>query len=367
MNSVKSYGAKGDGLNCDSDAFQEAVNAAKAEEEIFIPAGRYLLNRSIDIKNQNIRIRGVSPQSSQLFFTQSNGIHYETNNQFIHSVHLNDLSLISLQPGKYTAIAVHLPDNGGSPWKNCVIDNVTFAGAPSVAEYNDFSNNDQTYGLNYNQWHTSLDLKNCAGSSIRDIVVRGGRLGLRMTGDTTDLIVQGGRFFYLDKAIEIHPPGEGFLIGDCFALHVGFFVHINPNKDLAGGVYGSVRNCHTTYKLAGISAENRPQLFIHNNLFFPDGGDSVDIQLINCERCVISGNIFIVKITDGAHNGVVLSNSKDIIISGNIIQERDTGIWIRGNSDVLDKANLERKNNLKNGQNVVTEMNKKQKGIKKQK
>jgi hypothetical protein len=59
--SVMEYGAKGDGLNDDSESFKKAIEENK---NIFIPAGKYLINENITISNDSDKhIYGVGNES----------------------------------------------------------------------------------------------------------------------------------------------------------------------------------------------------------------------------------------------------------------------------------------------------------------
>ncbi|KAL2208244.1 beta-1,3-glucanase [Sarocladium strictum] len=55
--SVKTHGAKGDGVSDDTAALQAAFNAAKSDEVVFVPHGAYLIHDTINIP-ANIRIVG---------------------------------------------------------------------------------------------------------------------------------------------------------------------------------------------------------------------------------------------------------------------------------------------------------------------
>jgi hypothetical protein len=67
--SAADYGAVPDDGNDDSAALQKAIEALEAKAEgggLFIPAGRYLLDRPIVIKGDNIVLRGAGAQKTRL-------------------------------------------------------------------------------------------------------------------------------------------------------------------------------------------------------------------------------------------------------------------------------------------------------------
>ena len=66
MKSVTEFGAKGDDMADDTDAFIAAI--AATEGVLLVPAGRYIITKQIDIKKSNFVLRGEGPGKSVLFF-----------------------------------------------------------------------------------------------------------------------------------------------------------------------------------------------------------------------------------------------------------------------------------------------------------
>src|SRR5262249_27613506 len=64
--SVKTFGAKGDGVADDTAAFLKAIKEAKSAIEI--PPGRYVITEILDIKRSGVVLRGAGPDKSILFF-----------------------------------------------------------------------------------------------------------------------------------------------------------------------------------------------------------------------------------------------------------------------------------------------------------
>lgn len=60
---VKDYGAVGDGITNDSQAFIDAVNSAENKTCIVIPDGTYLINSTVNITKSNVYIMGASKAS----------------------------------------------------------------------------------------------------------------------------------------------------------------------------------------------------------------------------------------------------------------------------------------------------------------
>ena len=64
---VKSFGAKGDGVTDDSEAFLKALVTVKSGA-IEVPPGRYRLTKILEIRRPGIVLRGAGPDKSVLFF-----------------------------------------------------------------------------------------------------------------------------------------------------------------------------------------------------------------------------------------------------------------------------------------------------------
>ncbi len=67
---VSDFGAKGDGIADDTQAFKDAINATQSGA-IFIPAGRYKITDFIYIKKSGIVLRGAGPDKTVLWFPKS--------------------------------------------------------------------------------------------------------------------------------------------------------------------------------------------------------------------------------------------------------------------------------------------------------
>jgi hypothetical protein len=67
---VKDFGARGDGLTDDSQAFLSAI-AATSNGTLFIPAGRYRITQQLYFAKNNFVLRGEGPDRTVLFFPKS--------------------------------------------------------------------------------------------------------------------------------------------------------------------------------------------------------------------------------------------------------------------------------------------------------
>ncbi|RYX80906.1 hypothetical protein EON83_26550 [bacterium] len=67
---VRDFGAKGDGVSDDTEAFKRAI-AATNDGALLIPAGRYLLSDMLTIGKSNLVLRGEGAEKTVLFFSKS--------------------------------------------------------------------------------------------------------------------------------------------------------------------------------------------------------------------------------------------------------------------------------------------------------
>lgn len=69
VDSVRKYGAKGDGKTDDTKAFQAALAKAKPGA-LMVPAGTYLLSDKLTLKTSGVVLRGAGPDKTKLLFTR---------------------------------------------------------------------------------------------------------------------------------------------------------------------------------------------------------------------------------------------------------------------------------------------------------
>ncbi len=61
------YNATGDGLHDDAPAIQTAIDACPANQVVYLPEGRYLLNSTLTLSKSHITLRGAGPDKTLLF------------------------------------------------------------------------------------------------------------------------------------------------------------------------------------------------------------------------------------------------------------------------------------------------------------
>ena len=68
------YDAKGDGSTDDTGAIQAAINAATANQVVYLPASTYRITNTLHISTPNITIRGDGPTSTIIHLADNKGI-----------------------------------------------------------------------------------------------------------------------------------------------------------------------------------------------------------------------------------------------------------------------------------------------------
>lgn len=63
---VRAYGAKGDGITNDTSAIQSAIDAMSSGGIVFFPVGIYLINSTIDLDVEGIRLMGSTARASHI-------------------------------------------------------------------------------------------------------------------------------------------------------------------------------------------------------------------------------------------------------------------------------------------------------------
>ena len=58
------YNAKGDGVTDNTAAIQAAINAATANQVVYVPTGKYLCTGTLNLKKSNMSIRGDGPNAT---------------------------------------------------------------------------------------------------------------------------------------------------------------------------------------------------------------------------------------------------------------------------------------------------------------
>ncbi|WP_211749926.1 right-handed parallel beta-helix repeat-containing protein [Paenibacillus sp. Marseille-Q4541] len=332
---VKTFGAQGDGVTDDALAFELAVEALPEVGGVLeFPPGRYYSSRAIFIENKDVTIVGAGVQQTLLFFPDSDGIIYSTTNLFSDGFMCFDLSLVSVANDKYTGIRVAYPSNMGSAWVNTIIERVVCTGSSGIAQYTDGSNNNQ---VGENNWKVGIYLENSSVSFVSKCVTRAaapnGGIGVWIAGWTVDVLVQDCRFYGSGIGVNKSDKGEGLIVEQCIFVNVERGVVVNEGATQQQGVWVSVQNSHINYSHQGIAIIKQPQVFIDNCLIYKQGPDSggFDILLSECDRSRITNSSLIVRQGSGYSNGVVLQNSDTVILGGNIIQEREVGVWVQEN------------------------------------
>lgn len=142
--SVKDYGAKGDGVSDDTQAFQKAFNkvAAGGYFELKIPAGRYILSDKISLTNtaaSKVSIIGAGSESTVLDWGSTNsGLFFLSNDSGDWwmdvsgstplGLHLSGFSLVNRKLITNVGVEIQLNSITGRPTMGVTFDDIVWRG-----------------------------------------------------------------------------------------------------------------------------------------------------------------------------------------------------------------------------------------------
>lgn len=323
---VKAYGAKGDGVVDDYQAFAKATEAIPASGGVlFIPPGVYYISQRLSIQSKNLVIEGAGNKVSVLFFASGIGGIYYKSTDMSYCVTVRNLDIITLGIGTagLNGLEIEFPSNQGSTWRNAIIENLIVQGSGSVADY--YNNNGN---LEPGYWTNGILCRNVAGLIINKVHMRGkfnGRVGvgIRLEGFTVDPKITDCFIDFMTPAIQKVGTLEGLHIENIVSIACGRLITIQnetPTHLTRGGVYGVIKGCHSGTTLGAISIQGYPQCFVSDNLLYYDGADAnfQAIYLKDCGGSIVTNN----HITAGGGAdgwGILVDDTQSVNIIGNII------------------------------------------------
>ena len=280
MINVKDFGAIGDNVHDDTDAFVAAWNHANSKdgEQIYIPAGVYPLRKQLNIHNTNIVITGEGIGVTELRWSsqaQSEGLKFrQDSGRFFSQV--KDLDLLTFKThGNATAITVdctvELANVDPSVLKRYPITRVLMENVNmGLADID----NRHKHGFSKG-WNIGILLKNVGKSVIERCHFRGMGIADNLRSEAflyidspekeTEYNVTNCWAALVKKAIKMTGDGEGLLVNNATFVGVNYGIHwVADNQAPQALIMGSHINAYKTcVHLSGVS-----QSQICNNLFF---------------------------------------------------------------------------------------------------
>jgi hypothetical protein len=318
---VRSYGASG-ALNCaaDTTGFLNALAAIPASGgEVYVPAGNYCLNQSLLVSGKSIAFRGEGKKLSNIRWDAgANGIEYYAANSS-QSLTVKSLSLIANNGISGTAIYGSWP--AGAVTSTLSITDV------AISHYSPVTWNSWSYGVRVanasNAVITDFDISGPSGYS-------GNQAAVRLEGQTLNANVAHGSVLFYKDGVQMVGTSEGLHADDLDLVGVLRGIVMDTQSSLPGT---SISNCHIAAVDKGIYLWRRGDVAISGNLLYTTVASSnyMGIHAVHSDSLRITGNYIVRTSPTGNYNGIVIDGtSPRLVISNNITEGMDTGIWIVG-------------------------------------
>lgn len=333
------FGAVANDGKDDSDAFRKAFDAlAKVGQgTLSIPAGDFHIARpvTVAVKEWRVSLLGGGEGVSRIFCTGSEGLFRFRSESRGSQMTIRDLSLMAPRAGAGAALEIAMPEGGNQHNRSLIVRDVEIRGVDPTKDY--FDEGIRALG----QWRplfSNVVFAGPFGPSIKDGFSEGSALyragcGIRVDGSYAPAFehcyVWSARTGYSVKS-ERRPGPEDAAFHRCFAVSCRVGMDIDTGGHEPQLVIDS---CHINCRDVGIRIARRKYFQLVNNLLYNDDFDSrapgyVDIDLVNCQGGVITGNIFH---QPGNRNRVMIradGRIRNLIIADNMFNARGEAIRV---------------------------------------
>jgi hypothetical protein len=346
--SVKDFGAVGDGVADDTAAIQAALNSSASA--IYVPQGIYRVTANLT-RSGNTLLYGDGQNASVLVMEGLASFVYAggdaSNRWDTKQIYLEKLSFLVQGSSTKNVVDISYTGGVGNTEKTAVIRDVRIQGTgPSAA-----------FGC-------AIRLKNATNAVIDSVTICGDAdaapitsvMGISMEGDAVsvggnvvggapvDITVVSTSIYFVQEAIHLEGWVEGVHINKCTLVAVRGGVYADSYGHRP---YISVMDSHISSSRYGVFTSDFVQCDFSHNLIYAHPTDGVDVNYagIQCEMPTpgaqlnlrVADNTFFGMVTT-PKNAVVIAGPADSfgLISGNLINAFDTGIWLQsGTSNML--------------------------------
>lgn len=329
---VRDFGARGDGTNDDTAAFQKALDAAVSLFTggcIYFPAGRYRLNSLVYSDSiplpKSITIMGDGQGVSVLSGYSVSGVFrigFSSKTEGAQcSLLLADFSIAIETVGNSgtSAIELNWAASGSNTFQSLEVRGITIN--PQSAYY----------GSGY--YPTQLKINNAWNVKVTNCNFRGTNSVTATNG--IELATSGGSesnptrivncdFYSLYKCIYISGNLEGTIIDNCTLIgEYGLWAEPSSTQE-----HICVSNTHSSCSQRAVYIRKMKRVYVHDCLFFGDSGTSsyIGIDINDDSHFSFLHNNWI-RTNNG--NGMVLQGTAGHIITNNTLVGCATGIWLQ--------------------------------------
>lgn len=335
---VKNFNAVGDSVTDDTAAIVAAMATANANGAVlYFPPGRYKMTQRLTLPNAPITVLGDGSGISTIEWTNaSGGILYQpailsdpAGAGVDRELTIKGLTLRTTQNGGGAAIEAIWPENPGQAAETANISDVQIRGQ-SFVQY----------------WNTGIKLVGARNSRIENTNIYGSTatptgldkgIHIHSNGSSTDYRISDVEIsgvntgIHVDGGVAGQGSGpEGVLVHQATITSANFGIHVvtaDPEPML------NVRGSHMAVRMSGIRTNAIASVLNENTIYlFPSSGTpAVGIYTDNAYDLTIRDNWLSSSVPQSA-NGIVISNSQRLSISGNNFMSMTSCIWLQSSA-----------------------------------
>ena len=338
---VKWFGAIGDGATDDTMAIQACINSGA---NVYVPAGRYNITSDLTCSG-NIFIHGDGQNGSCFIMLGTSSFLYNggdaSSRWNTSQISLNKLSFLVNGISNKNVIDIRYTNGTGNTEKTVFIKEVKVQGTGPFDKFGK-----AVYMLNTT--NAVIDSVTICGdvdgpplSSAYGIVLEGnaiyGPTNEIIGGAPVDITIENTSIYFVHTAIQLLGWVEGVHINKCSIVAVARGVNASA---YGGRPYIGIIDTHINSSEYGINTINFVQLDFSHNLIYTQQTDAMSTGYIGISvshnlpdvpgNYRFVENTFVGLITGSKNAIVVCGNGNSFgIISGNLINSFDTGIWLQ--------------------------------------
>lgn len=351
--------AAGNGTTDDTDEFECAIDLVPARGgEIYVPAGKYLLTRKLDITDKPIAFRGEGKRVSLLIWDNvaDNGIEFFSNSnngplgKLHHTFAVRSLSLIKKNASGGAAIRGQWQGDGDHAEHGGVT--VTIHDVHIGTFHNVEAPGAWAAEIDAVHWSFGIQLVQTRQAKISAFDIQGsGIAGIQIAGKSNELPcpdndpfdddpnpcksisvrIRDGVIIKANRGIETRDWVEGLHVEYVSIREAERGMQLKGSSPGPGGVGTSVANNYIHARLYGIESINTYGVAVTNNLVERFGTEAFQgLSFSSGGDLRVTGNT-IKSVTGNGGEGIVLSGTnKENVIEGNITVNMSTGIYLNG-------------------------------------
>jgi parallel beta-helix repeat protein len=300
-----------------------AAAAASDGDVLWLKEGVYTETIPITITSKSLSIIGAGPEVSIIRCTGTHGIVADTNSTVKH-ITLENFTIETTSTGTYRAITLEGAVSASNVNKQFYIRNLNIV----------------PYDITLDYWSVGIRLSHAWHTMINGCHIRGKNndlnmsKGIEVSTNSVDVSVIDCNIYFADYGIYAGPTqGEGLLVDNSAIVYVNRAIYCNfTSEEPHLGVF----NSHTSSFVGGILGTYVHQAKIVGNLIYKQASSDsnwVGIHFTNGNSNNIDSNMIRGQGTGGSEHGIILSTADINIVSNNIVDGQDVGIWLNATSD----------------------------------